>query len=406
MMLLKMAFRNLFRQRRRSLLTGLSMGGGYMLFVFSMSLLEGSWGNVVDIFTRDRVGHIQIHQMDYRATPKAHRVIKNTEQLETFLSQQVGVNSYAPRLFSAGLAYATEKSVPTQIIGVDVAAEPTVTRLREKVTTGAYFSAAVDSDGYFEAMIGLSLARALDLQIGDELVLVGQAADGSIANDIFKVSGLVGSEASLDRMSVYLPIEAARIYLALTQGAHQYALLVDDGVDNEALADALQALLSNLEVAPWQVVEATFYETMQTDRLSNQYMMVLIIFLVFIGVLNTVLMSVFERTREFGVLRAIGMRPNRLVLLIALETFSLAFISCLIGFVLVLPLIVWFTEVGWRLPEAIDMGGVAFEHLKGETSLYVFLMPWSVVLGTAFLVSIFPGLRAARINPKDAMGEH
>ncbi len=76
MMLLKMAFRNLFRQRRRSLLTGLSMGGGYMLFVFSMSLLEGSWGNLVDIFTRDRVGHIQIHQMDYRATPKAHRVIK------------------------------------------------------------------------------------------------------------------------------------------------------------------------------------------------------------------------------------------------------------------------------------------------------------------------------------------
>ena len=95
-----------------------------------------------------------------------------------------------------------------------------------------------------------------------------------------------------------------------------------------------------------------------------------------------------------------------MVWLIALETFSLAFLSCLIGFVLVSPLIVWFTEVGWRLPEAVDMGGVAFEHLKGETSLFVFLMPWSVVLGTAFLVSIFPGLRAARINPKDAMGEH
>ena len=140
-MLLKMAFRNLFRQRRRSLLTGLSMGGGYMLFVFSMSLLEGSWGNIVDIFTGDRVGHIQIHQLDYRATPKAHRVIKNTKQLEIFLSEQEDVRSYAPRIFSAGLAYATDKSVPAPIIGVDVLAEPTVTRLRDKVSAGTYFNA-------------------------------------------------------------------------------------------------------------------------------------------------------------------------------------------------------------------------------------------------------------------------
>ena len=405
-MLLKMAFRNLFRQRRRSLLTGLSMGGGYMLFVFSMSLLEGSWGNIVDIFTGDRVGHIQIHRLDYRATPKSHRVIEDTKALELFLSEREDVRSYAPRLFSAGLAYATDKSVPAPIIGVDVLAEPTVTRLRDKVSAGMYFTSDTDSEGYYEAMIGLSLARALNLGIGDELVLVGQAADGSIANDIFKVSAVVGSDSSHDRMSVYLPIQAARIYLALTEGAHQYALLVNDGVDNQALSRSLQALLPNLEVAPWQVIEATFYETMQTDRRSNQYMMVLIVFLVFIGVLNTVLMSVFERTREFGVLRAIGIRPDRLVWLIALETFSLAFLSCLIGFVLVSPLIVWFTEVGWRLPEAVDMGGVAFEHLKGETSLFVFLMPWAVVLGTAFFVSIFPGLRAARINPKDAMGEH
>lgn len=83
-MLLKMAFRNLFRQRRRSLLTGLSMGGGYMLFVFSMSLLEGSWGNIVDIFTGDRVGHIQIHQLDYRATPKPIALLKTRTGLKNF----------------------------------------------------------------------------------------------------------------------------------------------------------------------------------------------------------------------------------------------------------------------------------------------------------------------------------
>ena len=118
------------------------------------------------------------------------------------------MRSYAPRIFSAGLAYATDKSVPAPIIGVDVLAEPTVTRLRDKVSAGTYFNAGTNSEGYYEAMIGLSLARALDLEIGDELVLVGQAADGSIANDIFRVSALVGSESSHDRMSVYLPIQA------------------------------------------------------------------------------------------------------------------------------------------------------------------------------------------------------
>ena len=123
-----------------------------------MSLLEGSWGNIVDIFTGDRVGHIQIHRLDYRATPKSHRVIEDTKALELFLSEREDVRSYAPRLFSAGLAYATDKSVPAPIIGVDVLAEPTVTRLRDKVSAGMYFTSDTDSEGYYEAMIGLSLA--------------------------------------------------------------------------------------------------------------------------------------------------------------------------------------------------------------------------------------------------------
>ncbi|MDA0273569.1 MAG: ABC transporter permease, partial [Proteobacteria bacterium] len=129
-------------------------------------------------------------------------------------------------------------------------------------------------------------------------------------------------------------------------------------------------------------------------------------FIVFIGVLNTVLMSVLERTREFGVLRAIGSRPKQLVRLITLETFMLAFISVMVGFLLVLPIVYWSSEVGMLLPEPVDMSGMEFQNLKGELSAKVFYIPMAFILSTAVLISIPPGFRAARILPKDAMGSH
>jgi len=187
---------------------------------------------------------------------------------------------------------------------------------------------------------------------------------------------------------------------------HEYALLVNDKDANETIASGLSAQLPELTVAPWQGVEATFYRTMQADKGGNYFSMALITFIVFIGVLNTVLMSVLERTREFGVLRAIGSRPMQLVRLISLETFILAFISVMVGFLLILPFIYWFAEVGMLMPAPIDMGGIEFQHMKGEMSARVFWIPMAFILGTAVLISIPPGLRAARILPKEAMGSH
>ncbi|HIN40733.1 MAG TPA: FtsX-like permease family protein, partial [Flavobacteriales bacterium] len=130
---------------------------------------------------------------------------------------------------------------------------------------------------------------------------------------------------------------------------------------------------------------------------------ILIVFLVFVGVLNTILMSVLERTKEFGVIRAIGCRPSRLIMLISLETLFLTFLSIVFALIIVIPLIYWFDNVGILLSEPVDMGGVMFQHMRGEFSLYVFLMPMLVIFITSMLVSLPPGFRAARITPKNAM---
>ena len=154
MLTLKLAFRNILRQRRRSLLTGLSMTGGYMLFVFAYSLLQGSYGNLIDIFTLDNTGHIQLHKDDYLDRPKIYKSLRNRVQIEAVLADNTDVVSFTPRVFSPALAYGGDKTAPARLIGVDVDREPTVSRLMMKVSEGEYFSAAPDADGYFEAMIG------------------------------------------------------------------------------------------------------------------------------------------------------------------------------------------------------------------------------------------------------------
>jgi ABC-type lipoprotein release transport system permease subunit len=204
-------------------------------------------------------------------------------------------------------------------------------------------------------------------------------------------------------MTVYLPLIASQSFLSLSDEVHQYALLVNKPKRNLEIAGELQETLSNLDVAPWQRIETTFYQTMQADKKGNNFVLILIVFLVFVGVLNTILMSVLERTKEFGVIRAIGCRPSKLILLINLESMFLTFLSISLSLIIVIPMIYWFANTGFLLSEPIDMGGVMFQHMRGEFSLNVFLKPMIIVFIASFLVSLPPGFRAARMTPKNAM---
>ena len=132
----------------------------------------------------------------------------------------------------------------------------------------------------------------------------------------------------------------------------------------------------------------------------------IIIFIVAIGVLNTVLMGTLERTHEFGVLRAIGTRPFGVFRLIILESTLLAILACLLGAVFALPMNYWMQTVGFELPQPIDMGGIEFSYMLGEVSWFSIGMPAIVLLLSTIVVSIFPAVRAASISPLQAMQEH
>ncbi|MFT7687117.1 MAG: putative ABC transport system permease protein [Candidatus Azotimanducaceae bacterium] len=406
MLLFKLAFRNIFRQKRRSLLTGLSMAGGYILCALSFSTTEGSYNNVINLFTLDHSGHVQIHKGNYLQQPKTFTLIEHPEKISQTLDEHEKVVSHTLRVYAPVLAYSETGNSPAKLIGVDVGREKQTSRLYEKVKSGTYLSEKTDKNGYFPALIGKGISRSLSLSLGDELVLISQGADGSIANDIFIISGIVGNKDSMDKNNIFIPLQAAQYFLSMPNQIHEIAILLNSPNESRDVSINLQVLFPNLTVSPWEVVEETFYKSMQSDKAGNRVGLLIIIFIVFIGVLNTVLMSVLERTREFGVIKAIGTRPIIVAKLITLETTILATMSSLVGLVLSVPIIAWFTYVGIELKNPIDMGGILFSRMTGELSPYVFGMPMIIIIFSALVISIFPGIKAAKILPTEAMRSH
>ena len=409
-MILKLAFRNILRQKRRSLLTGLSMTGGFVISVFSFSLTEGTYGNAIDFFTRDHTGHIQIHAGDYNKRPRIYKTIEGLDSIEALLGAENRIKSFSPRVFAPALAYSESETSIVSVIGVNPLLESKTSRLKEKVQSGKYFDQKMTESGFFKVMIGAGVSRALDIGIGDEIVLISQGADGSIANDLFEVVATVGNKSSFDNRVVYLPLVAAQEFLSIYDEVHEYALLTNDVSKSMTIANSFQEdinhVVDGLTVSPWQVVESSFYKSMRADQQGNYFILGIIIFLVCIGVLNTVLMSVLERTREFGVLRAIGSRPVDIFKLIFIETMLLTTLSILFGVILIIPLLIFLTQVGFLLPQPIDMGGVQLYELKGTVSAIVLIIPALIIYIFSSLVTIIPGLRACTITPRSAMSSH
>ncbi len=255
-------------------------------------------------------------------------------------------------------------------------------------------------------MIGAGVAHNLELNLGDEIVLISQGADGSIANDIYIVDAIIGEKDSQDRQRVFLPLNASQEFLSLYGRVHEIALVLKDDTLTREITRTLQADLPDVTVSPWQIIEESFYNTMVAKQKSNYFTFGIILFIVFVGVLNTVLMSVLERTREFGVLKAIGSSPASIARLITLETSLIAAISIGVGFLISLPIIAWFATVGIAYPQPMQIGSVYLSHVTGDLSLFVFSLPMVVILLSAILVSIPPGLRAANTAPTEAMRSH
>jgi len=404
-MLFKIAFRNVFRQKRRTLLTALAILGGMVLSALSIALNDGTYTAVIDLFTRTRLGHIQVHAAGYLGQPSLYKIIANFQRVGATIAEVSGVQAWAPRLYSAGLLAVGEKSTGVQIIGIDPIREVIATRFDRKILFGQMFS----QDAAAQAMMGRGLAKILNAQVGDELVVVTQAADGSLANALYSLVGIIDSGDELsDRMAFYLPLAAVQELLVLPTAVHEIVVIVDELEQVGPLTRKIAAALgdSNYEVAPWQEFAKSFYEAMQLDQRGTWISLSIILLIVAIGVLNTVLMSVLERTREYGVLKAVGTRPAQIFALVIYEVNVITCVSIVVGAALSLLVNYLLSQRGIALPQTFTFAGIEFKELYTAVNLRSIVIPALTVLAAANVVSLFPSVKAARIAPAHALRRH
>ncbi len=400
--LLPIAWRNLWRNPRRTAITAMAMAMGMLMLAFVLSIMAGMQRNMIDQGTGLMLGHIQIHAEEYRPDRSIFDFIPGDGRALTERTRSdASVLGAAPRVITYGLISSGNKSVGAEILGVDRAAEAEVTTLQDKLTHGS-----LPAPRRKQIAVGRLAATTLGVGIGDEVVIITQAADGSMGNDLYTVSGVFRTGIDLvDGGSAFLSLDDAQELLSLApQQVHEIALRATSPADAQAIAATLSDKVGGgIEVAPWQTLapELSSWVAMSDSWLWIMYAIVFA--LAAIAVLNTMLMAVFERLRELGVLAAIGMQPSGIIALVVLEVAALAMVSLAVATLVGIPLLRYVVGTGIDLSGltgGFSVSGVSVGPIiHGDWVWSEFALAGVLLVLCAAVAGLYPAVRAARVDP-------
>lgn len=404
-MLAALAWRNLWRNPRRTAITMAALSLGVAGIVGLAGYREAIYRVMIHDITTGLLGDLQVHAKGYQETPAIESVVPQPEVVEAVLAQSLPGATAERRVMGAALAGVKEQSAPVMVVGVGVSAETgRPEQSLHTVTTGRNLTATAAH----EALLGQDLAKDLGVDVGDELVLVAQAADGSVANDRYSIVGLFRSpSAELDAAAVLLHLRDAQDFYGLGEGVHQLVVRLPESKEDvtaplTAVRGALD--LKTLEALSWGEMLPELKASITTKRKSQNTLSFIVLFIVALGVFNAMTMSTFERTREFGVLSALGTRPRRVLALILTEAVLQGAMSFVLGVGLAAAILYGVGTVdmssfvqgdvlGARMPSVVKLG----------LELPAIVSAAWVAIGTMVAGSLLPAVRAARLHPVEAM---
>ena len=396
-----LAWRNIWRNKRRTAVTIAAIVVALVITLNYSALVAGMLTKMKSDALDVETGAVQIHAPGYLDKPSLYTNMKNSDAILADLHKH-GIVATS-RLLGMGLVASGESSSGAMIFGVDLKSDAQVLSISQKVQQGQWLSAS-NAHG---VVIGRKLAHTLGIKVGSELIVLGQASDGSMANELYHVQGILSTVGeATDRGGVFMSQATFRELLSYQGGAHRIIVKRPAILDTKALKGQVQKFAAGQDVKSWSDLNPILATMMQSVSGMIGIFFFIINIAIGIVILNAMLMAVFERIKEFGVLKALGVGPWGVLKLIYAESLLQLVISVVIGLLMALP-ILWYLVVF-----GINMGSMAGTDMMGmtmmdiwyaELSPQVFSQPIMMTIFVVIFAVLYPAYKAAVIQPVDAM---
>lgn len=402
--LAKLAWRNVWRNKRRTAITLASIGFGLAALLFQQSLIKSVQDQLVEKATRAFSAHIQVQSVDSTDPKVPDARIERPQAVYDAIGKLEGVQAWGPKVIFTGLVSSALTSKGTLVIGVDPAREKNLTIMSSYLTEGRYLEEGKDR----EVFLGVKLAKELDVRLGEKLVVMVQASDGSLSAEAFRVCGLFHSGSVVyDGQMIFVPIQAAQRLLVCGNEVSAVAVNLSDPDRIDAVRDRLAELLRGqpVKVMTWKESASEIVSVQQFQNAILLVVLIVIFVIVALGIFNTLLMSLFERIREFGLMMALGARPSHVAAVILTEALFLGLIGVAAGDLAGSALIAYFGKKGIPLP----IGDALGYFMPFDKVIYLrfawkeLALSSAASLLTSLAAALFPAVHAARIRPADAL---
>jgi len=398
--LFKIAFRDLGRNRRRSFFSSLALAMGLSLLLLMAAFIHGEMNGALESTIRLQSGHMQIRAQTYdesKTSLKWEDLVENPQEVATQIAALAPVKAATPRLFASGIVAVRDETAGVRIYGIDPLSEANAP-YREGLVSGDYLTAE-DREGIY---IGQPLAEKLGLKVGDQINLSANTANGDVDEQPFTIRGIYTTNTyGFDSSTVFLPLAKAQTLTQAENHASTIFVLLKEREQTESVANALQT--GKYKVITWAKMNEL---VIQYEELANAYMVLL--YLIVLGItatviVNTLVMAVFERTREIGILASIGMKGRRIMAMFLAESSLLAVGGILMGLILGILMVGYFAKTGFFIGNmgitGMLIGNTVYPELTLNDTVRLTIIAFIITL----LAGLYPAVLAARMEPVEAL---
>jgi len=401
--LLKISWRNIWRNKARSIVIILAVGFGLWGGIFATALINGMMKQQFESGIRHQVSHIQIHHPDYVTEKQIEHSIDQWDEIEDYLQQSPNVIAWSSRTLSNGMLANASMTSGVDIYGIDKEQEHTTTAFKETIIEGDYFESVTSN----AILIGSALADKMKIKTANRIVVTFQDYHGDITSAAFRVCGIYRtSNSTNDLKNVYVRQAELTELAGKSNLINEIAILLDDIDHVNAFRDQLKSKFPAYEIRTWAEISPDLAFMTEFSGIALMVLLIIILFALAFGLLNTMLMTIFERTRELGVLMSVGMNKTKVFTMILLETSFLIITGALFGSAVGSVTVFLTGKKGLDLTSmgADTMSEFGFDPViypQLEQMFYVNLA--LLVLMTAILASLYPAWKALRLKPAEAV---